>query len=126
MVPSEVEELVGVTVILVSVAEVTVRVAVFEIEPEVAVIVVCPAASPVAKPVELMLATFVDEELQVTVLVMFCWLPSLKFPIAVNCWAVVDAMVGFAGVTVIEVKVPGVTVSRVDAVTDPAVAVMVV
>jgi hypothetical protein len=124
--PSDADEFGGVTVTLVSVAEVTVRVAVFVIEPEVAVMVVCPDASPVAKPVELMLATFEDEELQVTVLVMFRWLPSLKFPVAVNCRAVVAAMVGFVGVTVIDVREPGVTVSRVDAVTEPAPAMMVV
>ena len=45
--------------------------------PEMAVIVVGPGPTLVAKPELEMVATPVDEELQVTVLVRFCVLPSL-------------------------------------------------
>jgi hypothetical protein len=59
----------------------TVSVAVPDIEPCVAVIVTLPAALPVARPevgtLELIVATAVLEELQVTLCVMFCWLLSL-------------------------------------------------
>ena len=41
-----------------------------------AVIVVVPADAPVARPLALMVATAVFEELQVTWLVIFCVLPS--------------------------------------------------
>jgi hypothetical protein len=53
-----------------------------------AVIVVVPAPTPVAKPAALMVATEGTLEVQVTELVMF-WVVSLfalpKVPIAVNC-----------------------------------------
>jgi hypothetical protein len=47
------------------------------IEPELAVIVVVPTPVLVARPLEVMLATDVRDELQVTVLVRSCVLPSL-------------------------------------------------
>lgn len=54
--------------------------------PEVAVIVVLPVPAPaVASPAVLMVAMFVDEELQVTVEVTSRVLPSPKVPEAVNC-----------------------------------------
>ena len=58
--------LAGVTVMEDKVAEVTVRVVVPEMLPELAVIVVVPAATAVAKPVLLTVATGVLDELQVT------------------------------------------------------------
>jgi len=49
-------------------------------EPDVALTVVCPGAMLIANPEALILATAMDEELQVTVLVKSC-----VVPIAVNC-----------------------------------------
>jgi hypothetical protein len=47
------------------------------IEPDCAVIVEVPGVNIVAMPELLMVATAVDEELQVTELVKFCVLPSV-------------------------------------------------
>jgi hypothetical protein len=59
--------------------------------PEVAVIVVLPTATPVARPTVLIVATLEAEDFQVAELVRFCLLPSLKVPVAAN-WTV-DATV---------------------------------
>ena len=78
--PSGIEEFAGVTAIDTRVALVTVSVAVPEIEPNVAVIVVGPTAKPSAVPfvgtVSLIEAWVGTDEVQVTLLVMFCVLPS--------------------------------------------------
>jgi hypothetical protein len=70
----------GVTAMELSVALVTVRVAEFEvIVPDVAVIVVVPAAKPLAIPcgtVLLIVAKLVLDEFQVTLAVRFFMLPS--------------------------------------------------
>ncbi len=55
---------VGVTLIETSVAEVTVRVALFETEPDVALMVVDPVPTDVARPLLFTVATVDDEELQ--------------------------------------------------------------
>jgi hypothetical protein len=55
----------------------TISVVVPEIEPEAAVIVVEPAPTPVARPVALIVATVVLDEVQVAVDVMSCVLLSL-------------------------------------------------
>lgn len=73
--------------------------------PEVAVIVVVPAATPVASPAVLIVATAAADELQVAELVRFWVLPSLKVPVAVNCWVAPLEIDGFAGVTAIELSV---------------------
>jgi hypothetical protein len=65
----------------------TVKVAVPLIDPEVAVIVVEPAAFALAIPPVAMVATLVADEVQVTVPVRSEVLPSLKVPVAVN-WSV--------------------------------------
>jgi hypothetical protein len=66
----------GVTEIDVSVTAVTVRAVDPDMPPDVAAIVVVPAATEVAKPLEpdalLMVATPALEELQVTAFVRFC------------------------------------------------------
>ena len=54
----------------------TVRVVDPEIEPDVAVMDVVPAAIPFANPALLIVAIPTEEELQVTLLVRFCVLPS--------------------------------------------------
>jgi hypothetical protein len=76
VVPLTMLGLIGVTAIDTSVAEVTVSVVNPDILPDVAVIVVEPAATDVAKPLELaallMDATPAVDELQVTAVVRFC------------------------------------------------------
>jgi len=52
--------------------------------PDLAVMLVVPAATPVAKPAELMVAATVLEETQVAVLVRSAVLLSLYVPVAVN------------------------------------------
>jgi hypothetical protein len=73
--------LAGVIARLIGATLFTVRVAVPDINPEVAVIVTLPEVTPVASPevgtLELIVATPVLEELHVTLDVMFCWLLSL-------------------------------------------------
>ena len=58
-----------------------------------------------ATPVPLMLATVMTEEFQVTELVKFLLLPSLYFPVAVNCWLPPLLICALGGVTVMEVRV---------------------
>src|SRR5439155_20209435 len=97
--------------------------------PILAVIVAEPTASALARPFDppalLILATAVVDELQVTWAVRSCAVLSLKVPVAVNCRVVPFAMLGFVGVTAIEVRVAAVTVSVVFPETDPKVAVIV-
>jgi hypothetical protein len=76
-------EFAGVIAIETRLAPVTVSEAVPLIEPEVAVIVAVPTPTPVANPLEVMVAEF-DELLQVT-FCSSCVLPSSKLPVAVNC-----------------------------------------
>jgi hypothetical protein len=54
-------------------------------EPIFAMMTLCPAASPLAKPAELMTATAGDEELQSTLLVTSLINPLAEMPVAVNC-----------------------------------------
>ena len=77
MAPSNTEAFAGVTAIDTSVGAVTVSVAEPVMEPDVAWIVVLPAATPVARPVVAIVATALDEEVHVTELVRFCVLPLL-------------------------------------------------
>src|SRR5438552_11879654 len=121
---------VGVTVIVDRFAAVTVSVVLPETPPKVAVIVVVPAATDVARPCDppalLIVATPVLDELQATWVVRSCVVLSLKVPVAVNCCFVPFAMLGFVGVTAIVVRVAAVTVSVVLPETNPNVAVIVV
>jgi len=79
-------------------------------EPEAAVMVTEPRLRAVAKPLTVIDATLLSEELQVTVPVMSCVVPSEKVPVAVNCCSVPSGIDAFAGVTVIETKIALVTV----------------
>ena len=84
VVPAAMLEFAGVTAIETSVAAVTVSEAVPLTGPEVAVMVVAPAATPVALPLTSTVAAEVDDELHVTD--VSNWkLPSSKLPTAVNC-----------------------------------------
>lgn len=125
VVPTAMLELAGVTLIDTSVAAVTMSDAVPLTDPDVAVIVVVPALTPAASPLELMLATELADELQVTE-VNSCVLPSSKLPIAVNCCCVPTAIDGVARLTEIEVKCAATTVNVEVSLNEPKVAVIVV
>lgn len=125
VVPMAVLGLAGVTAIALSVAEVTVSIAVPVTEPDFALIVTVPAAIPVANPVESTTAVFVSEDDQAAA-VSTCVLPSSKEPLAVNCCLVPFAIVAGEGVTAIEIRWAATTVRVVLSVNEPNVAVMVV
>lgn len=93
-----------------------------EIVPETASILVDPLPTAIARPVLLIVATVMEEEFHVAVLVRFCVVPSLKVPVAVNCSVFPMAIEGFAGVTAMDANVAGVTVSVVLPETEPEVA----
>jgi hypothetical protein len=90
------------------VADVTVNVVLPGILPDVAVIVVEPAATAVASPEALMVAFDVSDEPHVTDAVMFFVLLSEYVPVAVNCCVVPVVTLGFAGVTATEASVAAV------------------
>ena len=82
----------------------------------VAMIVAAPALSAVASPGFACPAlstetTPEDEEVHVAVVVRFCVVPLLKFPIAVNCCVAPWASDGFAGVKIMEVSFETVVVT---------------
>jgi len=122
--------LLGVTEIDTSVAGVTVNVVEPEMPPDVAVIVVEPAAVEVANPLEpavlLIAATAEVDELHVTDAVRSCVVLSEYVPDAVNCFVVCVAMLGLVGFTAMDTSVAGVTVSNVEPDMLPDVAVIVV
>jgi len=115
------ELLAGVTAIETNTGAVTVRLVEPPIPPEVAWIVVLPAATPVAKPALVIVATAVFDEVQVTELVRFAVLPSLKTPVAVNCCVKPLARDPFAGATAIDTNI-SVTVRLVEPLIEPEVA----
>lgn len=114
-VETEIAAVAGVISIEASTACVTVSVDDPEKPPEKAVIVVKPTLTGVASPLEpdvlLMVATPVAEEFQVTDEDISCVVRSVNEAMAMNCWVVPRPMLGFAGVTVIEVMTAGVTAS---------------
>ena len=114
----------GVTDIEDRIAAVTVRVVLPEILPEAAVMIEVPAATAVARPLLLTVATKVLDELQVACVVMSWLVPSENDPEAANCWVFPTAMLGLAGVTEMEDRVAGVTVKVVFPEIVPEVAVM--
>ena len=111
----------GVTAIDTKVGAVTVSPVEPLIPPEVAWIVVLPAATPVANPPLVIVAAAVFVEVQVAALVRFKVLVSLYVPVAVNCCVAPLAIEALAGVTVIETS-SAVTVSVVEPLIDPEVA----
>jgi hypothetical protein len=101
----------GVTAMLDSVftGVVTVRTAVpFTLLSE-AVMLLDPAATPVARPAALMVAVAVLELVQVADDVMFAVEPSLYVPVAVNCCVALAVMLAVAGVTAMVTSVFGTT-----------------
>lgn len=126
--PRGTERFTGVTLMEFKVALVTVRAAIATMAPDVAVIVDEPATNAFANPlvgtVSLMVATVVEEDVQVTLLVTSLMLPSVNVPVAVKGFVVVGAMEAVNGFTTIEVKVGAVTVSAADPLMEPEVAMM--
>jgi hypothetical protein len=98
--------------------------------PEVPVIVLVPCARLLTKPwlpgELLMVATLVFAEPQVTDVVTFWVLPSVKVPMAVNCNVFPNVIEGLTGVRAMETKTGGMTVSVAEPLTEPKLAVIVV
>jgi hypothetical protein len=109
---------------------VTVRVVVPETPPDTVVIVVVPVATGVAMPLLpatlLIVATDVADELQVAETVRSCVVLPEKVPVALNCWVVPIAMLGFVGLIVSDTSVAPVTVRVVVPERPPDTAVIVV
>jgi hypothetical protein len=99
------------------------------IPPEFAPIVVVPALLQVASAAMLgalaIVATLAEDELQCAFSVMSWVLPSLKVPVAVNCWVVPAVAVGATGVIARETSVPVRTVKVVMPLMPDADAVIV-
>jgi len=126
VVPMANDALPGVTAIATSTACPTFSVAVPLIEPAVAVMVAVPTPCPLANPPLAMLAT-VDDELQLTVLLRSCVLPSLYVPIAAYCWLVPLAIDALPGLTANDTRTGAVTATLAEPlIVPPEVAVIVV
>src|SRR5271163_652249 len=108
-------------------AVVTVRFAVPDADPRVAIIAVFPAPTPVATPFvpgeSLIVATPGANELQCAEFVTSCVLASVNVPWAVNAWSNPRGIPSFPGLTTIETTAAGVTVRRVVPLIPPSVAV---
>jgi len=77
--------------------------------PAEALIVLVPAESPEAKPVELTVAAALLVDVQVTTFVMFDVTPPVKVPVAVNCCCdplLIDALPGVMVIADSPVRVP--------------------
>ena len=70
-----------------------------------------PCSTLVARPAALIVATASLEDVQVAEFVKSCALPSVKVPVAVNCWVCPLAINGLAGVTDRETRAAAPTVS---------------
>ena len=123
--PATIEGLAGVTAMLVSVAAVTVSTVEPLTLPNVALMVDVPIATPWASPLALMVAVAGVADAQVTEPVMTAVVASEYVPVATNCWFVPAAIDGLAGVTEMLVRVAPATVSTVEPLTLPSVAVIV-
>lgn len=108
-----------------SVALLTVSVVVPVTPDALAEIVTEPSFLPFATPVERMLAMFGWFDFQVRPLRLLATLASLKVPLAVNLISVWRWIVGFAGLMAMLTRCAVETVSRVEPLTDPKVAVIV-
>ncbi len=134
--PLAIDAPVGVTAIETSAAGLTVRVAAVaaeirvpeELVIEAPIVMFCPTAASVvaAKPgvVEL-IVTPVPFSLQVTLVVMFCVGPLENVPVAVNCCVLPAATEIVAGVIAIDCNVGAVTVTMVEPVIPPRLALTV-
>src|ERR1700692_2419395 len=116
---------VGVMTIETSTAGVAVNMVDPETVPDVALIVAMPVFTLAASPVLLIPAVAGVSEAQTAAAVRSFLVPSVKEPVAVNCWVVPRAIEGLAGVTAIETRAAAVTVSVVAPVIVPEVALIV-
>jgi hypothetical protein len=127
--PIEIDGLCGLTSMAAKIAFVTVRLPDPVTVPDLARMTVPPlpvlVAIPLLPDVLLTVATLGTDELQWTELVTSCVEPSVKVPTAVNVWFIPNGIAAVAGRTVIETTEAGVTVSSVDPLVPPRVAVMV-
>src|SRR5271167_485290 len=123
--PLVIEGFAGVTAIDCNVAAFTVSNVEPEIDNDVAVIVEVPTPAPLARPAALIVAVAVVPDDQVTVEVRFSVVPSLNVPVAVNCCVAPLAIEGLAGVTAMDCSVAAVTVSKVEPLIAPDVALIV-
>jgi hypothetical protein len=98
--------------------------------PRVTLIVEVPTPAPVARPGVLpplmIVATEVLEEAHVTLAVRVFVLLSLYVPVAANCCVPPVTIVGFTGVTLIDISAGVVTVNMVEPEMAPEAAVIVV
>ena len=94
-------------------------------DPKAAVIVALPVVRALASPAGLMLITLGWEETHATEPVRSWMLPSVKIPIALNCWVVPRGISALAGLTKIETRAGATTLQLVEPVTLPEVASMV-
>src|SRR4051812_44397042 len=112
----------GVTAIESKAAGVTVSVVEPETAPRVAPIEDDPVATAVARPPAVMVAAAGVADTQVTWPVRSSVVLSVSVPVAVNCCASPFGTLGLSGVTAIDCKAAGVTVSAVEPETVPIVA----
>ena len=126
VVPLAIVGLPGVTTTEMTVALVTVRVALPDTAPTAAEMAVCPGSTEVASPVPSTVAVAGVPDIQLAVAVTSRMLASLKVAIAVNCWVVPSAMAGVPGVTAMDTIVAAPTVRSVLPLCPSKVAVMVV
>ena len=102
----------------------TVRIAEPPMLPELAVMMAVPATKLEARPVPFTLAIGGADELHVTELVRFSTLPSVYVPVAVNEWVRPAATLAGLGETAIDTRAGELTVSPVEFLTAPEVAMM--
>jgi hypothetical protein len=95
----------GVTAMETSCSAVTVSVVVPVMPPEEAEMVLLPAATPVARPETLIVATEAVADNQLAAAVRSFVVPSLYVPVAVNCCVAPVAIVGADGATAMEISV---------------------
>jgi hypothetical protein len=112
VVPLETVGFAGVTAMDCNVAAVTVSTSAGDVTlPWVAVMLLVPTLTPVARPPAAIVATAGVADAHVAVAVRFCVLLSVNVPVAVNCCVRPLAIDGLTGVTAIDFKVAAVTVS---------------
>src|SRR5271169_6686718 len=128
--PREIDGFVGAIMMEESVNCPTSTAADLEIWPSVAEMVTEPSEALVARPADPgelpTIAMPVALELQVTRAVKSCSVPSLKVPVARNCWVAPRGMEAEGGLSVIETRTLEVTVKFAAALTVPLSAVIVV
>ena len=95
------------------------------VDPEVALMLAAPTVTLTASPLFTVAADGLSDN-HVAEAVKSCVLPSVKVPVAVNCWVVPSAIESACGVTAIDTSAAVVTVTTVVPLTVPDVALMLV